>query len=551
MSRPVPLPWRLLPALLIAILAACGGRTTVTVGGVEATYQEARGLKDTIKATRARNANAAPDGTSLVELVRRYGETRTALVRDLGRIDPSALGEEDRHAFEVMQRAPGIDLGEEKPPPDAPAAAKPDCAYDPAAVAKEGFDPLSERIYACYGQATENLIFEGKTLDRLTVFSLLPITGDRDRRRGLFLSMEPIWKAVNGDGGPGSPWRTLVRLSAARFREKNASIESSAALLGVDPGKVEPWLVSVLEAWRDATAGADLEPWDFGHAAGAMERALTPHIPRESLRPLNDRVYQDLGADPVLLGVEYDIEPRAGKDPVAYTDFAARPRRLPDGGWTTGRYRISASYAVGGPGNLAELLHETGHAVHIAAIRNRPAFLDWPDSDTFTEALAELVALDLYDPEWQQRYLGRSVPGPDALRAKYSGIVMDTAWALFEIRMHRDPSLDPNQVWTDLMRDYLHIRPHLEWSWWAVRGQLIDLPGYMLNYALGAILVADLRARTRELYGARPWGDTTWYPRVSDRLYRFGLERPSRQVIEEYLGRPVSPDALIRDLRGR
>jgi hypothetical protein len=342
-----------------------------------------------------------------------------------------------------------------------------------------------------------------------------------------------------------------VRLSAARFKEKGTTIEKSAALLGVDPAQVEPWLVSVLEAWRDASAGADLEPWDFGYAAGAMERALTPHLPREALRPLNDRVYRDLGADPVALGVEYDIDPRPGKDPVAYTDFAARPRLRPDGGWSPGRYRISASYAVGGPGNLNELLHETGHAVHIAAIRNRPAFLDWPDSDTFTEALAELVTQDMYGGEWQQRYLGRTVPAADSLRAKYSGIVMDTAWALFEIRMHRDPSQDPNQVWTALMHDYLHVRPHPEWSSWAARGQLIDLPGYMLNYALGAILVADLRGRTRDLFGDRPWGDTTWYAKVSDRLYRFGLERSSRQVIEDYLGRPVSPDALIGELRGR
>jgi hypothetical protein len=81
-----------------------------------------------------------------------------------------------------------------------------------------------------------------------------------------------------------------------------------------------------------------------------------------------------------------------------------------------------------------------------------------------------------------------------------------------------------------------------------MRGQLVSDPGYMLNYALGAILIADLRARTRELFGAKPWGDVSWYDRVSARLLRFGLERPSRQVIEDYLGREVSPDALLAEL---
>src|SRR5207247_1464127 len=72
--------------------------------------------------------------------------------------------------------------------------------------------------------------------------------------------------------------------------------------------------------------------------------------------------------------------------------------------------------------------------------------------------------------------------------------------------------------------------------------------GYMLNYAIGAILVADLRARVKELHGPYAEGDPAWYAWMSERLYRFGLERPSRQVIEEFLGRPISPRALLDDM---
>ena len=70
----------------------------------------------------------------------------------------------------------------------------------------------------------------------------------------------------------------------------------------------------------------------------------------------------------------------------------------------------------------------------------------------------------------------------------------------------------------------------------------------MLNYAIGAILVADLRARAAELHGSYSEGDPAWYAWMSERLYRFGLERPSRQVIEEFLGRPISPRALLDDM---
>jgi hypothetical protein len=150
---------------------------------------------------------------------------------------------------------------------------------------------------------------------------------------------------------------------------------------------------------------------------------------------------------------------------------------------------------------------------------------------------------------WQQRWLGDSVPLARGLRARYAGIVLDVAWALFEARMLRDPTLDPNEVWTGLTRDYLHIRPHPELSWWAMRGQLIDAPGYMMNYAAGAMLIAAIRARTVEQHGPFVTGDSTWYGWVAPRLFEFGLERPSREVIEAFLGGPVTPAAILRDMR--
>ena len=82
-----------------------------------------------------------------------------------------------------------------------------------------------------------------------------------------------------------------------------------------------------------------------------------------------------------------------------------------------------------------------------------------------------------------------------------------------------------------------------------MRGQLIDSPGYMMNYAAGAIIIADIRQRTREAHGPFTTGDSTWYGWVAPRLYRFGLERPTRQVIENFLGRGVSPAALLSDMR--
>jgi hypothetical protein len=442
-----------------------------------------------------------------------------------------------------MRSALEDELGPLPPPGDGLAASAPDCRYDPRAIASlvNGLDSLRTRIYACYGWAQSHVPVDADTMDRLTILGALGRTDDAEIRRRLFLALEPVWRSVNGDGGPASPYRTLLALEVKDRdgTEPPSAEEVSAA--GVPPDSVEPWLLRILEAWRDAgTTGSLVEPWDWYYENGRTARALGPLVSRDRLRELNGEVFRALGADPDRLRVRYDLDPRDGKTPVAFTTFGGRDPIEP---W------VFATYRSGGLDNLNELLHETGHAVHIAAIRTRPAFADWPDSDPFTEALAEFVSLDVYEPAWQQRWLGDSVSLADGLRARYGGIVLDVAWALFELRMQRDPEADPNRIWTALTRDYLGIRPHPEWSWWAMRGQLVDAPGYMMNYAAGAILIAALRQRVREAHGAFVAGDTTWYDWVAPRLFRFGLARPSREVVEEFLGGPVSPDALLADMR--
>ncbi len=245
--------------------------------------------------------------------------------------------------------------------------------------------------------------------------------------------------------------------------------------------------------------------------------------------------------------MRYDLAPRAGKDPVSFTTFGRRTR-LSQGRWQPGAAWVFTSYSVGGFDNLAELLHESGHGIHIMGIRTRPAFNDWPDSDTFTEAIADLAGLEVFEPRWQWRYLGDSASTAENMRSKYVNIVMDMAWALLEIRLEQDPALDPTAVWTDITSRYLHVVAHPELPWWAVRGQLIESTGYMLNYGLGAILVADLREAIRLRHGDFATGDVTWYGYVRGSIYRFGLERSARQVTEGFLGRPPSAAALLADL---
>jgi len=167
----------------------------------------------------------------------------------------------------------------------------------------------------------------------------------------------------------------------------------------------------------------------------------------------------------------------------------------------------------------------------------------------FYEAFADVPSWSVYEPAWQEKYLGRSVPAPSALRALFAGVMLDAAWALFDLRMLRDPEGDPNTVWTDITSRYLHVKPHPELAWWAVRVQLVHKPGYMVNYGLGAVITADIRQRIAQQLGPFDRRDPRWFGWICAQLLSSGEEHETVELLRQFLGRPVSPQALLDQVR--
>ena len=75
------------------------------------------------------------------------------------------------------------------------------------------------------------------------------------------------------------------------------------------------------------------------------------------------------------------------------------------------------------------------------------------------------------------------------------------------------------------------------------------MPGYMVNYGLGSVLTADIRQHTREALGSFETGNPQWYSWTSERLLRFGEEVDTSVLLKQFLGRPVSPQALLDQIR--
>lgn len=526
------------------------------VAAVEAAFLEARDALDRADLVRATDLTAdfAALDAEAEALVRPVREALGQLAMRADELDP-----EDLRAVEAMQAS----LDEPGEASTLVAASLPPgtCA-DPrawAAALAEGGDVLRQRLHTCFGTTAASLRVGAESLGRLQILARLGREPDAATRRRLFLALEPLWRVVDGDGISTSPYRVLIREAAEAGGPAPIRVAANADALGVGVGAVETWATTVLAAWRAAVveparrAGEPpVEPWDWWWRAGAANRALSGGLGKDAILDINRRLYAAMGADLDALNVHLDVTARPNRAPipVAFAMFGARPRRLPDGVWTPGRPVVLATLADGGLTEFEELVHETGHAVHIAAIRTRPAFTGWPDADAYTEALADLLALEVWETDWQRRWMpgGTSVPEILSLRCHHAEVALDAAWTLFEIKQHRDPARLPNDTWTEITSIWLGIARHPEWSWWAIRGQLVQDPGGMSDYAIGAVLAAALRDVIRNAVGGAAEGGAAWYPWVSEHLYRFGASLPSREQLAGVLGGPPSADALIAQI---
>ena len=468
-----------------------------------------------------------------------YREKHAKLKKELQSLPTSGLSGGDARAIVAMRKQmQAFTAGGTLFSPAAKCqnAARKDIAYA----------ELKSALVACFVEIGNSLSFEGAKINRVSALDLLHETSDPGHRKAVFLAFVPLWQAINGNNEPDSPYRRMIAGAAAAAAKNGSAIDAAAHDVGIDPPEVERWLVQILDAWRESSGDVMVEPWDYRFQTGEADRLLGTYIPRESLQPINQRYYRDLGADLEQMGTLYDLAPRPDKAALAYTEFVTHGRVL-NGAWTPTVARVSAPYERGGLFVLNELVHENGHVVNITAIRNRPAFVDWP-SDLFAEAFADVPAWSTYEPAWQRRYLGHEAPEQLSLRALYSAVMLDVAWSLFELRIFRTPTTDPNALWTEITSRYLHILPHPEFSWWAVRVQLVDLPGYMVNYGFGAILTAEMREHISEALGAFDTGDSRWYGWLSEHLLRYGSERDTRTLMQDLLGRPVSPQALLQQI---
>jgi hypothetical protein len=63
------------------------------------------------------------------------------------------------------------------------------------------------------------------------------------------------------------------------------------------------------------------------------------------------------------------------------------------------------------------------------------------------------------------------------------------------------------------------------------------------------VVTADIRQRIRSSIGPFNTGNDRWYPWVSRNLLRSGLQFDTSVILRKFLGRPVSLEPLLTDIR--
>ena len=269
-------------AILVSILGGCAppaprlAPAVAELASAESLYADLRSTRDRFDVGVAAGRPGNTDATSFSMLVQGHNTVRQQLASRLSAIDSAALTGDDARALGIMRRTLARDLDSIViPAVTGPVpSASPDCGYDAGAIARppHGLDSLRNRLYACYGWAQSHLVLDRDTLDRLSIFGALGRTEEAERRRQLFLALQPVWRSVNGDNQPGSPYRLLIAGEVRARRSAEPAAEQARAS-GVPPDSLERWLVAILTAWRAATPDSAIEPWDWYYLTGRASRA--------------------------------------------------------------------------------------------------------------------------------------------------------------------------------------------------------------------------------------------------------------------------------------
>ncbi len=306
-------------------------------------------------------------------------------------------------------------------------------------------------------------------------------------------------------------------------------------VLGYVLRKVEPTLRPLPggEARRHDLQAALHAPW------------MDAFFRREDLMPAVTRWLNEWNFPPAAQGrIRVDDESRPGK---TRRTFVAAVR-IPD------EVRL-VIHLEGGMEALGNLLHEYGHAQHLAHVSETvPVELQRLGDASVTEAYSALTERLLLSPEWLKRYLRLpSSTAGDAVRlAAFQALTVmrrHCAKLSYELALFsRGPSEERAEEYAAGQRRALFVEPHPGFFLFDVDAQLYSAR-YLRAWALEARLTARLMERFNEDFWRNP-AASTWLKGLFARGGTDDAEALSTEVSGTGLSLPEAGARLVAILNG-
>ena len=328
-------------------------------------------------------------------------------------------------------------------------------------------------------------------------------------------------------------------------------ISSFEALSGIDlrglATECERFLRETESMWADVHSAAvkrqlGIAPGEATRAdALAMMRApqFDPYFPASEMEPAVKRQVSDMGSDPTAGGrITYDLAPRPGKRSRAFCAPVRVPREI---------YLVLLPY--GGATDYRTFLHELGHSLHFAFMRDDLPFeFRCLGDNSITEGFAMLFDHLMHDPGWLGRYSALGRPRvPEYRRAaafeELQFLRRYCAKLLYELRLYGG-----DISWSSLPDAYVDILSTATTFRYRAADAFIDVDPRF--YSARYLRAWQLQASLRDVLVAQ--FDEDWFrnprtgPWMERELFGEGQRELASEMAERVGAKTLSFDPVIR-----
>lgn len=325
------------------------------------------------------------------------------------------------------------------------------------------------------------------------------------------------------------------------FKEQNLSLDDYAKLLRELSEKSDQAYRNILERMKTNLRKNDLEIWDIAYAHKNIASRVDQFFPVDSQMVYVSNSLKDIGFNLDKMPIYYDLESRPEKSEFAY----AFPIKPPDD------MRVLANL-VNGYQSCKILMHEIGHTVHFAKIKqDEPLFYHMTNS-IWVEGMAQTLAGLMKESAWLQQYA--HVPEADANSfvdtQKELGIVYLRTTLLrltFELEAYKNPNRDLNQLYWTLFEQYMYLPKHTDLYPWASIIHYTTHPVYLQNYLYADMIAAQSLAFIGEMYEGQLFKRTTG-SFLNQNFYRFGSRYDWKDLFDRGIGEELDPGYFLNQL---